>query len=43
MSTASPSGSRRSAPRTSAGACGEPVRGGDLTVSGGTDPVQATL
>ena len=24
-------------------ACGEPVRGGDLTVSGGTHPVEATL
>jgi hypothetical protein len=24
-------------------ACGEPVREGELTVVGGTDPVQATL
>ena len=24
-------------------ACGEPIRGGDLKVSGGTHPVEATL
>jgi hypothetical protein len=30
-------------PQTVCGACGEPVRDGELTVTGGTHPVAATM